>query len=65
MNIAYSSKICKFPISKLTDILCCNTDTETQRMCQQFGLSILETNVQFLKGSFLDSNVVGNISLLY
>ena len=60
MCIAYNSKVSKFPISKLTDILCLNTETETQKFCERFGLTIVGCSVQLMKNSFKDANVVSH-----
>ena len=65
MSIAYNSKVSKFPISKLTDILCLNTDTETQKLCEQFGLNIVGSSIQFMKNSFKDCNVVSSVTVYH
>lgn len=64
MNIGYSSKNCKYPLSKLTDVLHLNTDTHTQNVCQELGLSILGEHVQFLKGSWKADTKVGIFAII-
>lgn len=52
MNTAYSSKNLKFPLEKLRELMFLNTETETQNVCQQFGIAIEGTSAKFMKSNF-------------
>ncbi|KAH3875617.1 SAC3 domain-containing protein 1-like isoform X2 [Dreissena polymorpha] len=52
MNAGYSSKNLTFPIAKLTELLFLNTDTETQIICEMYGVTVLGEGVQFFRGNF-------------
>lgn len=52
MNTAFSSKNLKFPLSKLTELLLLNTDTESQELCEQFGITVEGSHALFQKANF-------------
>ena len=49
MSVGYSSKNLRYPISKLTSLLLTNTDTDTQRLCENLGVTVDGEHVCFLK----------------
>ena len=53
--MAYSSKNCKYPVSKLREVLVMNTDCHTVSLCRYYSISVSDNSVVFKKTDFQDN----------
>ncbi|GAB1599952.1 SAC3 domain-containing protein 1-like [Argonauta hians] len=52
MSVAYSSKQCRYPLQKLTEILNIDNDELTKSLCQLYSIDIVDNVVVFKKGDY-------------
>lgn len=56
MSVAYSSKLCKYPVSKLREVLLTNSDCHTISLCRHYSISVSDNYVVFKKADFQEGS---------